>query len=134
MYTGLTFIFDIDGTICPIKGKQEEYIDLVPYGNIVDKLKEYKEGGARIVLFTSRNMNSYNGNIGMINANTAKVLLQWLEKWEIPYDEIIYGKPWPGHRGFYVDDRAIRPDEFLKYSEEELNAICERSKENGGIN
>lgn len=133
MYNGLTFIFDIDGTICPIKGKQEEYIDLVPYSNIVDKLKEYKEGGARIVLFTSRNMNSYNGNIGMINANTAKVLLQWLEKWEIPYDEIIYGKPWPGHRGFYVDDRAIRPDEFLKYSEEELNAICERSKENGGI-
>lgn len=133
MYTGLTFIFDIDGTICPIKGKQEEYIDLVPYSNIVEKLKEYKEGGARIVLFTSRNMNSYNGNIGMINANTAKVLLQWLEKWGIPYDEIIYGKPWPGHRGFYVDDRAIRPDEFLKYSEEELNAICERSKENGGI-
>lgn len=134
MYNGLTFIFDIDGTICPIKGKQEEYIDLVPYSNIVEKLKEYKEGGARIVLFTSRNMNSYNGNIGMINANTAKVLLQWLEKWEIPYDEIIYGKPWPGHRGFYVDDRAIRPDEFLKYSEDELNAICEQSKENGGVN
>ena len=69
MYEGLTFCFDIDGTLCPIKKKEEEYIDLVPYGAMLDKLREYKEGGAKIVLFTSRNMNSYNGNIGLINAN-----------------------------------------------------------------
>lgn len=129
MYKGLTFVFDIDGTICPIKKKTQEYIDLVPYQEIVKKIREYKEGGAKITLFTSRNMNSYNGNIGMINANTAKVMFEWLEKWDIPYDEIIYGKPWPGHRGFYVDDRSIRPDEFLKYSEEELNEICKRARE-----
>jgi capsule biosynthesis phosphatase len=132
MYTGLTFVFDIDGTICPIKEKTQEYIDLIPFKSIVDKIREYKEGGARIVLFTARNMKSYNGNIGMINANTAKVMLEWLDKWEIPYDEIIYGKPWPGPRGFYVDDRSIRPDEFMKYSEEELNEICKNSKEEYG--
>lgn len=130
MFEGLSFVFDIDGTICPIKKKDEEYIDLVPYTDVVEKLREYKEGGAKIILFTSRNMNSYGGNIGLINANTAKVLLQWLDKWDIPYDEIIYGKPWPGKRGFYVDDRAVRPDEFLKYSEEELKQICESWREN----
>lgn len=128
MYEGLTFCFDIDGTLCPIKKKEEEYIELVPYKEMVDKLREYKEGGAKIVLFTSRNMNSYGGNIGMINANTAKVLLKWLDKWEIPYDEIIYGKPWPGHKGFYVDDRTVRPDEFLKYSVDELDEICKNSR------
>lgn len=128
MYEGLTFCFDIDGTLCPIKKKEEEYIDLIPYREMLDKLREYKEGGAKIVLFTSRNMNSYGGNIGLINANTAKVLLKWLEKWEIPYDEIIYGKPWPGHKGFYVDDRTVRPDEFLKYSVDELNEICKNSR------
>lgn len=134
MYKGLTFIFDIDGTICPIKEKNQEYIDLVPYKDIVDKIKQYKDGGARIVLFTARNMKSYNGNLGMINANTAKVMLEWLDKWAIPYDEIIYGKPWPGPRGFYVDDRSIRPDEFMKYSEDELNEICRKSKKiEGGI-
>lgn len=128
MYEGLTFCFDIDGTLCPIKKKEEEYIDLVPYKEMIDKLREYKEGGAKIVLFTSRNMNSYNGNIGLINANTAKVLLKWLDKWDIPYDEIIYGKPWPGHHGFYVDDCTIRPDEFLKYSVDELDEICKKSR------
>lgn len=122
-----SFVFDIDGTICPIKKKEEKYEDLVPYSNVVDKIRYYHEKGAKIVLFTSRNMNSYHGNIGMINANTAKILLEWLEKWDIPYDEIVYGKPWPGHKGFYVDDRTVRPDEFLNCSVEELDEICEKS-------
>ena len=127
-YEGLTFIFDIDGTLCPIKGKDEKYEDMVPYKEMVDRIREYKEQGARIVLFTSRNMNTYQGNIGLINANTAKIILEWLEKWEIPYDEIFYGKPWPGHNGFYVDDRTVRPDEFLHKSVDELKEICRKSR------
>lgn len=130
MFEEYSFVFDIDGTICPIKGAGEGYEDLIPYQNIVDKLRYYKENGARIVLFTSRNMNSFQGNIGLINKNTARVLLDWLDKWNIPYDEIIYGKPWPGHKGFYVDDRTVRPDEFLNCSVEELDKICEQSKGN----
>ena len=127
-YEGMSFIFDVDGTLCPIKKKEEQYADLVPYTAMVEKLRAYKEGGAKIILFTSRNMNSYNGNIGLINANTAKVMTAWLDKWQIPYDEIIYGKPWPGHKGFYVDDRTIRPDEFLNKSIEELDEICRKSR------
>ena len=96
---------------------------------MADKLRYYKENGAKIVLFTSRNMNSYNGNIGVINKETAKILLEWLDKWDIPYDELIYGKPWPGHKGFYVDDRTVRPDEFLNCTVDELDDICNKSKE-----
>lgn len=128
MFDGLSFVIDIDGTLCPIKKKDEKYEDLVPYKEMVDKIREYKKGGAKIVFYTSRNMNSYQNNIGLINANTAKTILVWLNKWDIPYDEIYYGKPWPGHRGFYVDDRTVRPDEFLKYTEEELNELCNKSK------
>lgn len=123
----LKFIFDIDGTLCPVKKAEERYEDLIPYDEMVCRLKEYHNAGAKIVLFTSRNMNSYNGQIGIINKMTAKVLLEWLDKWEIPYDELIYGKPWPGHYGFYVDDRAVRPDEFLKYGVDELSEICKNS-------
>ncbi|MBO4902195.1 MAG: capsular biosynthesis protein [Lachnospiraceae bacterium] len=124
----LTFIFDVDGTLCPIKTAEERYEDLVPYPEMVEKIREYKAQGAKIVLLTSRNMNSYSGNIGLINANTAKVLLTWLDKWEIPYDEIIYGKPWPGKHGFYVDDRTVRPDEFLHKTVEEMDEICKNSR------
>lgn len=128
MFKDYSFVFDIDGTLCPIKGKDEKYEDLVPYEDMVNKLRYYKENGARIILYTSRNMNSYNGNLGLINKYTAAVLSDWLKKWDIPYDEIVYGKVWPGHKGFYVDDRTVRPDEFLKYSPAELENIVKASR------
>ncbi len=127
MYKDITLIFDVDGTLCPIKRKEEKYEDLIPNEEMVNKLKNYKENGAKIVLFSSRNMNSYGGNLGLINANTAVIMQKWLKKWDIPYDEILYGKPWPGHKGLYIDDRAVRPDEFLKYSFDELEEICKKS-------
>ena len=128
MFSDYSFVFDIDGTICPIKKKEEKYEDLVPYPEIVEKIRYYKDNGAKIILYTSRNMNSYKGNLGLINKYTAAVLNEWLAKWDIPYDEIVYGKGWPGHMGFYVDDRTVRPDEFLKYSPEELDGICAASR------
>lgn len=132
MFEKMTFVIDIDGTLCPIKKKDERYEDLIPYPDMVDRIRYYKANGAKIVFYTSRNMNSYQGNIGMINAHTAKIILAWLDKWEIPYDEIIYGKPWPGHEGFYVDDRAVRPDEFLKYTPDELKELCDNSRAKEG--
>ena len=127
MYEDITLIFDVDGTLCPIKKKEDKYEDLVPDEEMVRKLKEYKQNGAKIVLYTSRNMKTYNGNLGLINANTAVIMQNWLKKWEIPYDEILFGKPWPGHRGIYIDDRAVRPDEFLTHTFDELEEICKKS-------
>ena len=124
----LTFIIDVDGTLCPIKHREERYEELVPYTAMVDQIRHYHDAGAKIVLFTSRNMNSYGGNLGLINKHTAKTMLDWLEQWQIPYDEILFGKPWPGHNGFYVDDRTIRPEEFLRHTPEELSAICEKDR------
>ncbi|EDX0050130.1 capsular biosynthesis protein, partial [Salmonella enterica] len=101
-------IIDIDMTLTKGKGPGG-YEDALVNKDLVVKLKEYKEQGFMIVLNTSRNMNSYNNNIGLINKNTLPILIKWLEVNSIPYDEIYVGKPWCGHEGFYVDDKAIRP-------------------------
>lgn len=124
----LTFVFDIDGTLCPLKKKEQKYEYLVPYPEMVEKIREYKKNGAKIVFYTSRNMNTYDSNIGKINVNTGRIIFAWLDKWQIPYDEVVFGKVWPGHNGFYVDDRTIRPDEFLKYGVDELSKICSESR------
>ncbi len=108
----INLIVDIDGTICPIKKENENYEDLIPYQDMVNKLREYHDNGSKIILFTSRNMRTYNGDIGKINKHTAPILIKWLEKWNIPYDEIIYGKPWMKNC-IYIDDKAIRPSEFI---------------------
>jgi capsule biosynthesis phosphatase len=116
-------VLDIDGTLCEIKKEGQDYIDLAPKKDVLNKLLEYKSKGFYIILYTSRQMRTYDGNLGKINANTAKVLFEWLENHSIPYDEIHFGKPWSGIDGFYVDDKAIRPDEFVNYSFEEIQKI-----------
>ena len=125
-----TLIIDLDGTICPIKKNTEKYEDLKPYENIIEKIREYKENGFKIMIFTARNMRTYENNLGLINIHTSRMTMDWLDKWKIPYDEIIFAKPWPGKEGYYIDDRAIRPDEFLKYNKKELDEMLEKSREN----
>lgn len=123
-----SIIFDIDGTICPIKKQNEKYIDLIPYEDMVNKIRDLKSIGYKIILFTSRNMRTYNNDIDLILKNTKPIIEKWLEKWNIPYDELIIGKPWPGPNGYYVDDRSIRPKEFLNNSIEEINKIIEEDR------
>ncbi len=123
-YEGYSFVFDLDGTLCPVKKPEEEYSELKPFPEMVEKLRLLKKEGARIIIQTSRNMRLYENNIGLINANTAKVVLSWLDRWDIPYDEIYYGKPWPGSKGFYVDDRTLRPSEFLRMNRKEMEEAC----------
>ncbi len=121
-----TLVVDIDGTLCGVKTSDQSYSDLKPRKEMLQKLSEYHQKGYRILLFTSRNMNTYKNNLGQINKHTAPVLLEWLAKWEVTYDEILFGKPWPRKWGFYIDDRAVRPDEFLCLSEEEIQKLIGR--------
>ena len=121
-------VIDVDGTLCPVKGADQRYEDLEPNRDVVARLGEWRRMGYRIVLHTSRNMRTHQGNIGLINKHTAPVLLAWLARWEVPFDELHFGKPWAGDDGFYVDDRAVRPDEFLAHSPDELRALVEAAR------
>ncbi len=127
-YEDYTFVFDVDGTICPVKKPDEKYEDLTPYPEIVEKIQDMKKEGARIIICSSRNMRTYENNIGLINANTAPVMIDWLKKWEIPFDEIIFGKPWAGKKGFYVDDRTVRPREFAELTTDQMDELCKRDR------
>lgn len=125
----LTLIVDIDGTLCPTKNESDpisEYENLLPYAPMVQKIIEYKAAGYTIVLHTARHMRTSGGNVGIILAKYSQHTFRWLEKNQIPYDEILFGKPWAGRKGFYVDDRAIRPAEFLMHSPAELERIIQR--------
>jgi capsule biosynthesis phosphatase len=115
-------VFDGDGTLCKTKTNGQTYLDVEPRMDVVNKLIEFQNEGVYIILYSSRQVKTYEGNIGKINANTAKTLFKWLEKHEIPYDEIHFGKPWCA-KGFYVDDKAVRPSEILGKSFEEVVAM-----------
>jgi hypothetical protein len=55
---------------------------------IISSVSKKKPGKDRAIYFSY--MNTYR-KYRLINANTAIILTKWLEKWEIPYDEIVYG-------------------------------------------
>jgi capsule biosynthesis phosphatase len=121
-------VFDIDGVLCK-KDEDLDYADRVPHPGMVERLQDYYEEGYYIILYTARNMNTHQGRIGKINADTAKTLLQWLDEHNIPHDEIYYGKPWCGHDGFYVDDKAIRPSELANHTTSEIQDILDKEFE-----
>ena len=117
---------DLDDTICRTEGGN--YHNSTPRLDLIEQLNLYKKKGFEIVILTSRNVRTYNGNVGKINANTLPIIIDWLSKHNVPYDEIYMAKPWCGFEGFYIDDKAIRPSEFLDYSYEEIKALLEKEK------
>jgi capsule biosynthesis phosphatase len=118
-------VFDLDGTLThddPSLGYDERR----PNAAVVEKLRAYQAEGFEIVICSARNMQTYAGQVGKINANTLPVILDWLTRHAIPYDELHVGKPWCGTEGFYVDDKAVRPSEFLALTHDEIRALLAR--------
>ena len=115
-------VIDLDGTIThddPGRGYEDKLPDL----ELVAKLHAYREAGFAIVIYTARNMRSFENSVGKINAHTLPVIIEWLKRHDVPFDEIHVGKPWCGTEGFYVDDRAVRPAEFKALSLEQIETL-----------
>lgn len=114
-------IVDLDNTLT--MADADTYPEMSVNKDVVKKLALYRANGFSITINTSRNMRTYEGNVGKINIHTLPVILEWLDEHDVPYDEVLVGKPWCGTEGFYIDDRAIRPDEFVSLSPEEISRL-----------
>jgi capsule biosynthesis phosphatase len=115
-------IFDLDGVLA-LDDPSRPYAEREPNVAVVEKLRAYRGEGFEIVIATARNMRTFSGQIGKINAVTLPQVIDWLRAHDIPFDEVHVGKPWCGTEGFYIDDRAIRPSEFLALSREEIQGL-----------
>ena len=119
-------IVDLDNTISyTIKG---DYVNSKPIEQTINMLRKYHDEGWEIIINSSRNMRTYEANVGKINIYTLPNIISWLNKYNVPYDEIIVGKPWCGYDGFYIDDKAIRPSEFHSMNEKEIHLLLEKEK------
>ena len=56
-------------------------------------------------------------------------IVEWLKKHNVPFDEVYIGKPWCGFEGFYIDDKSIRPSEFINMSYDEIVTMLKKEKE-----
>ncbi|MFN3572809.1 MAG: HAD-IIIC family phosphatase [Phenylobacterium sp.] len=118
-------VFDLDGTLT-IDDPQVDYAERRPNLEVVEKLREYRALGFEIVICSARNMRTFGGQLGKINVHTLPVILDWLARHDVPYDELHVGKPWCGTEGFYIDDKAVRPSEFARLSLQEIADLLAR--------
>ncbi len=100
----MRIVVDLDGTICSLKAQGQTYADVVPLDGAVAALKQLKAAGHEIIIHTARNMKTCEGNVGKVMANVGKITLDWLDSYQIPYDEIVFGKP---NGDIYIDDKAL---------------------------
>jgi capsule biosynthesis phosphatase len=96
---------DLDGVICDFKKEGETYSDVKPINGAVEKIKCLKDSGHYIIINTARHMKTCGSNLGLLNARISKITIEWLEKHDIPFDEIYFAKPWAQ---IYIDDNAFR--------------------------
>lgn len=120
-------IVDLDDTVCITTNG--DYINSKPIQTVIDQLKKYRKDGFEIVINTSRNMRTHKNNIGKINIHTLPNIINWLDKHDVPYNEVYVGKPWCGFDGFYIDDKSIRPSEFVENTYDQIMGILKTEKQ-----
>jgi len=96
--------FDLDNTLVTFPTVRGDYTSVKPIEKNINFLKYLKSFGNTIIIYTARRMKTHSGNIGKINSDIGKITFETLDKFNIPYDEIYFGKP---YADLYIDDLAL---------------------------
>lgn len=127
--------FDLDNTLVTFPTVTDDYTSVKPIEKNISFLKYLKSFGNIIIIYTARRMKTHNGNIGKINSDIGKITFETLDKFNIPYDEIYFGKP---YADFYIDDLALNCFDDLEKEMGYYNYKIEprdfHTIENGNIN
>jgi capsule biosynthesis phosphatase len=142
----LRICFDLDNTLVTYPEINGDYTTVRPIQKNINYLNYLKSFGHTIIIYTARRMKTYNGNIGKIMNNIGKITFDTLDKYNINYDEIYFGKP---YADFYIDDLAINcfnnmekelgyymnnisPRSFNKLESNNLETIIKKSNDLSG--
>jgi len=105
-----TLVVDIDGTLCEQTLGGTDYALAGPRKDVITAINLAYVNGWKVVLYTARGMST----LTAAAADRAYRLMteEWLEDHEVMYQELRFGKP---PATYYVDDKAMRPDEFVEF-------------------
>ena len=123
--------------VCQLRRPGQDYAELDPVAGAPEALRALRAAGHVIILSTARHMKTCAGNPGLAVARQGKVTLDWLDRFDIEFDEIHFGKP---HADVYIDDNAVRFTSWsaiasdgsdLPTSHEAVQAAADRGEANG---
>ena len=102
----LRICFDLDNTLVSYPTIAGDYSTVKPIAHNISLLKKLRDDGHEIIIYTARRMKTHGGNVGKVIKDIAGITIDTLERFNIEYDELIFGKP---IADIYIDDRAINP-------------------------
>jgi len=105
----LNILLDLDNTVCANKQNDESYEDVKPLPGAVEQIQRWKKEGHTISIYTARHMKTCNNDIGEIIVKQSRLILNWLDKYNIPIDKLYFGKP---NADVIIDDKAIRAENW----------------------
>lgn len=98
------YCFDLDNTLVTYPKIKNDYSSVMPIENNIKILRMLKKMGNEIIIHTARRMKTHKGNVGKVISDISKITIETLEKFNIPYDELYFGKP---YADYYIDDLAV---------------------------
>ena len=111
-----TLVIDIDHTICIpndlATDTYEKYGKAKPIWEMIEAIERAKKEGNYIILHTARRMATHNGDINKVIEDVGDITRDWLERYKVPYDELLFGKP---NAVYYIDDKALKPYQFIDW-------------------
>jgi capsule biosynthesis phosphatase len=107
------FCFDLDNTLVTSPEIKDDYRSVKPIYKNIELLQHLKAMGHYIIIHTARRMRTCNGNVGKIMKDVGEITFNTLNKFNIPYDELIFGKP---YADFYIDDLGVNAYDNLEKS------------------
>jgi len=121
----LRVCFDLDNTLVTHPKIVGDYSTVEPIQKNIDFLKYLKGFGHTIIIYTARRMKTHQGNIGKVLCDVGPITFLTLKKYDIPFDEIYFGKP---YAHYYIDDLAINCyDDMEKLMGFYLDTVTPRS-------
>tara|TARA_R110001592_G_scaffold321570_1_gene600138 strand:- start:341 stop:688 length:348 start_codon:yes stop_codon:yes gene_type:complete len=104
----LTYVFDIDGTLCTLSNGS--YEDAKPISNRIQKVNELFDSGHTIFLNTARGMGRTKDN-GLLAEKLFRELTEkQLNNWGVKYHKLFMGKP---SGDIYIDDKGEKDENFF---------------------
>ena len=104
----MTYVFDIDGTICSLT--DGNYEKAIPYKNRIEKINELYKVGHTIVFQTARGMGRSGNCRSFAEDNFRELTLKQLREWNVRFHELFMGKP---AGDFYIDDKGENDEDFF---------------------
>ena len=96
--------FDLDNTLVSYPKIKNDYTSVEPIHRNIIFLRYLKSFGHTIIIHTARRMKTHKGNVGKCLCDIGKITFDTLSKFDIPFDEIYFGKP---YADIYIDDLAL---------------------------